>query len=239
MATRRRKIAPPEVATILIVEDDESIRLALRELLEVEGYEVVATTDGLEALDYLADTTPALVLTDLQMPNLDGVQLCERLRGDGRTEAVPIVVLSAARDLRGVEGRADAIVHKPFDIDALLSVIAQFIRPTVPPRPSMLMQTGRHHALDRSQMLVLYVTRGSPSCERAEHALRSVLESDLHAEARPQLEVVDVVADEDRTAKDGVAMTPTLVRFDHGHRQAFVGDLSDLKVLRAFLMHLD
>ena len=240
VSTHRRR-APPSggPASILVVEDDEPIRLALRELLECEGYDVVLAADGQEALDEISREVPALVLTDVQMPEIDGSELCQRLRNGRTTEDVPIVVLTAARDVDGLERHADAIMRKPFDIDALLKVIAQFIRPTVPPRPSVLVATGRFRAANATSTLVLYVTPGSPACARAEKAIRSVLESDLHESMRPHLEVVDVLAHHDRAHEEGVAMTPTLARNAADRRELFLGDLSDLKLLRAFLMQLD
>ena len=240
MSTQRRG-APPigGPASILVVEDDEPIRLALRELLECEGYDVVLAADGQQALDAIAQEVPALVLTDVQMPEIDGAELCERLRNRRATEDVPIVVLTAARNVEGLERHADAVMRKPFDIDALLKVIAQFIRPTVPPRPSMLVSTGRFRAASPTRTLVLYVTPGSAACLRAENAIRSVLDGDLHEGMRPELEVVDVIANYDRAHEECVAMTPTLARNVHERRELFIGDLSDLKLLRAFLMQLD
>jgi CheY-like chemotaxis protein len=237
--TRRRAPRGGGPASILVVEDDEPIRLALRELLECEGYDVVLAADGQEALEAVADEIPALVLTDVQMPLLDGAELCERLRNHRTTQDVPIVVLTAARSVDGIERLADAVMRKPFDIDALLAVIAQFIRTTVPPRPSVLLSTGRFRAVTAHPTLVLYVTPGSAACARAEKAVRSVLETDLHESMRPFLDVVDVLAHRDRADDEGVAMTPTLARTNPFRRELFLGDLSDLKVLRAFLMQLD
>ena len=237
--TRRRAPHVRGPASILVVEDDEPIRFALRELLESEGYDVVLAADGQQALDSIAAAIPALVLTDLQMPLIDGAELCERLRNHRTTEDVPIVVLTAARSVEGVERHADAVMRKPFDVDALLAVIAQFIRPTVPPRPSMLVSTGRFRVAGPTRTLVLYVTPGSAVCDRAETAIRSVLEVDLRDDVRPSLEIVDVVSDRERAEREGVAMTPTLARNLSDRRELFLGDLSDLKVLRAFLMQLD
>ena len=240
MASRRARTSDTgnEPATILVVEDDEPIRLALRELLESEGYEVVICEDGRDALEALTQLSPALVLTDVQMPHVDGAELCARLRADQSTVDVPIIVLTAARQLGPVVKTADAVVRKPFDIDALLAVIAQFIRPTVPPRPSVLLQTGRHRPTERGRRLTLYVSPSSAACERAERTVRTILENDLHPDVRPQLEVIDVTAVPERASQDGIMMTPTLVRDLDERRELYVGDLSDGKVLRAFLMRL-
>ena len=220
-----------ETATILIVEDDEPIRFALRELLEAEGYEVVVAADGREALAALSRITPALVVTDLNMPHVDGVALCRRLRADPATRKVPIVVLTAAHRIDGITGRVDAIIRKPFDIDDLLATVAQFIRPTVPPRNSTMSTSGRFVSLTPyKSSLTLFVTARSAASERALSAVRVVLSS-----GEPPLEVIDVTTDPERARRDGVGMTPTLMRVQGGHRDVFLGDLSDPELIREFL----
>jgi CheY-like chemotaxis protein len=225
------KAAPVEdPTTILVVEDDEPIRLAIRELLEAEGYDVIAAVDGAEALVALESATPSLVVTDLQMPNVDGEELCIRLRGDDRTAEIPIVVLTAAHRTDAVDGRADAIIRKPFDIDALLGTIAQFIRPTLPPRPMTTAPSVRLTLGPQRATFVLYVTAGTASSSRAERTVTAVAGA-----RRIQIEVVDVLVDEARAERDGIAMTPTLVRTAGGTREVFVGDLSESALIEEFL----
>jgi CheY-like chemotaxis protein len=219
----------PESATILVVEDDEPIRLALRELLEVEGYEVELACDGAEALERIARETPALVVTDLQMPVVDGAQLCTRLRGDPRTAQIPIVVLTAAHRLDSVRDRVDAILRKPFDIDVLLSTVAQFIRPTLPPKTNAT-PSVRLALRPKRPAFVLYVTGGSASSERATRTVRGVV-----AAHGGTLEIVDVHSDEWRARMDGIAMTPTLMRTVNGDREVFLGDLSEPMLVEEFI----
>ncbi|MGZ3454913.1 MAG: response regulator [Polyangiales bacterium] len=227
----RTALAPAtSSATILVVEDDEPIRLAVRELLESEGYEVVVACDGEEALGAIASGIPSLIITDLQMPRLDGIQLCERLRTDPETELVPIVVLTAAHRVEGVTSRVDAILRKPFDVDALLATVAQFIRPTLPPRlvgspPSVRMTLG-----PVLPTFVLYVTSGSVASQRAESTVRKVA-SDRQA----SLEVIDVGRDPPRARADGVAMTPMLMRTQGRQRDVYLGDLSDPMLIEEFV----
>ncbi|MBI2389654.1 MAG: response regulator [Deltaproteobacteria bacterium] len=230
---RALEIAPTihDVATtILVVEDDEPIRLAVRELLEVEGYHVDLATDGVEALRLVAREVPSLVITDLQMPNLDGRELCSRLRTDARTAQIPIVVLTAAHRLDGVFGKADAVIRKPFDIDVLLSTVAQFIRPTMPPRAAASPPSVRLTLRPRRPSFVLYVTAGSASSDRAERTVRQVVGSH-----QAPLEIIDVHAHEDRARSDGIGMTPTLVRAMNGQREVFLGDLSDPMLVEEFI----
>lgn len=224
-------------ATILVVEDDEPIRLALGELLQLEGYDVMLACDGHEALELLARETPALMVTDLEMPRIDGAALCRRVREDPGTRDVPIVVLSAAHDLGPVRRFADAVVRKPFDIDALTAMLAQFIRPTLLPRSSTTTASGRFRASAcPGSRLELFVTTGSATCERAARAVRAVLRERLDAGRRaPALDLIDIGVELDRAARAGIAMTPTLVHEMGGRRHLCVGDLADERVLRDFL----
>ena len=110
-------------APILIVDDDESIRQTVSEILEVEGYRVCAAANGEEALERVAETRPALVLLDMRMPVLDGWGFARVLRERGIR--LPILVMTAAQNARGwaEEIGADGYVAKPFDLDDLLSQI--------------------------------------------------------------------------------------------------------------------
>jgi CheY-like chemotaxis protein len=227
----RTSVAPSSAAaTILVVEDDEPIRLAVRELLESEGYEVLVACDGEEALAALEGGVPSLIITDLQMPKLDGIQLCERLRTDPETELVPIVVLTAAHRLEGVASRVDAILRKPFDVDALLATVAQFIRPTLPPRPIGTPASVRLTLGPVRPTFVLYVTSGSAASQRAERTVRAIAN-----QRSAILEVVDVGRDESRASHDGVAMTPMLIRTHGRHRDVYLGDLSDPFLIEEFV----
>jgi len=224
-----RLVDTDDPATILVVEDDEPIRLALREVLEVEGYHVVVACDGAEALHEIGRGAPSLIITDLQMPNMDGRQLCDRVRACATSADIPIVVLTAAHKVDVVLGRVDAIIRKPFDIDVLLSTIAQFIRPTLPPRAPAAPPSVRLSLRPKRPSFVLYVTTGSSASERAERTVRRVLSSHDHP-----LEVIDVVVDESRARVDGVAMTPTLIRAFNGEREVFLGDLSESMLVEEF-----
>lgn len=219
-------------ATILVAEDDEPIRLAVREVLEVEGYQVTVAVDGAEALDIIARDLPSLVITDLQMPNLDGRQLCTRLRSDMRTEQVPIVVLTADHRIDNLPARVDAVIRKPFDIDVLLSTVAQFIRPTLLPRPAAAPPSVRLTLRPKKPSFTLYITDGSSASERAERTVRRVLDSH-----HMTIEVVHIQRDPERAAADGVAMTPMLIRTDprSREREAFLGDLSEPMLVEEFV----
>jgi DNA-binding NtrC family response regulator len=107
---------------ILVVDDEPSARSGLAKLLQQEGYEVDTAADGLLALELFAENAPALVLTDLKMPNLDGMGLLARLREQNRS--VPIIVATAFGDVssavQAMRAGADDYLTKPIDFDALL-----------------------------------------------------------------------------------------------------------------------
>jgi CheY-like chemotaxis protein len=94
---------------ILVVDDDDDFREALSEVLSEAGYPVQQAPDGESALAKVADELPGIVLLDLKMPVLDGWGVMERMRGDARSAAIPILVLSAygfewEAELLGVQG---------------------------------------------------------------------------------------------------------------------------------------
>jgi CheY-like chemotaxis protein len=111
----------------MVVDDDADVREMIAIALDVNGWRAVAVADGQEALDRLrVDPPPSLILLDLMMPRLNGVELIQRLRADPRLSAIPIVVLSGDRDARR---QADALgargfLAKPVELEALLAAVA-------------------------------------------------------------------------------------------------------------------
>ena len=103
---------------ILLVEDEPNARMALAELLTDAGYLVATATDGFEALSMNASFHPELVLTDIQMPRMDGFQLAEALRGNAVSPSPPVVMMSASE-----APGASLFVPKPIQVDRLLSVV--------------------------------------------------------------------------------------------------------------------
>src|SRR5215471_11761053 len=114
---------------ILIVDDEPQITRVLRTGLTTRGYEVRVASDGESALDTFNDWPPDLVITDLSMPNMDGLELCRRLR---LISQVPIIVLSVKGEERvrvdALDAGADDFVTKPFGIEELLARIRAALR---------------------------------------------------------------------------------------------------------------
>jgi len=119
---------------VLVVEDDADIADVLRRSLLNEGYEVRTSADGVEALDVAAGFFPDLVVLDLGLPRLDGVEVCRRLREDGD---VPILMLTARAEtedrVAGLDSGADDYLVKPFERQELLARIRALLRRR-PPR---------------------------------------------------------------------------------------------------------
>jgi two-component system, OmpR family, response regulator MprA len=127
---------------VLIVEDDVDIADVLRRSLRNEGYEVRTSADGIEALDVAAGFSPDLVVLDLGLPGMDGVEVCRRLRSDGD---VPILMLTARAEtedrVTGLDSGADDYLVKPFERKELLARIRALLRRR-PPRGSASLEVG-------------------------------------------------------------------------------------------------
>lgn len=114
---------------ILVVDDEPQLTRVLRTGLSSRGYEVRAAADGLAGFEAFSDWHPDLVITDLAMPNMDGLELCRRLRA---VSQVPIIILSAKGDekikVEALDIGADDFVTKPFGIDELLARVRASLR---------------------------------------------------------------------------------------------------------------
>lgn len=114
---------------ILVADDDPPILRLVRLKLQTEGYAVITATNGQEALDALAEHGPDLVILDVMMPVLDGLEALQRIR---QTSNVPIILLTARSGgqdkVRGLDRGADDYVTKPFDPDELAARVAALLR---------------------------------------------------------------------------------------------------------------
>jgi CheY-like chemotaxis protein len=120
-------VNPPTRKTVLVVDDDRDIREVLTDALEAEGYTVVTTADGQEALDWLRTRTtrPCIILLDLMMPRMDGLQFRTEILNDPVLAAIPVVVLSADPSVIATAKSLNfsGSLRKPVPLESLLAAV--------------------------------------------------------------------------------------------------------------------
>jgi len=118
--------------SIFIIEDDKSIQEVIRFNLAKEGYQVDHSEDGETALIKMASKTPDLVLLDLMLPGVDGLEVCRRLKSNDKTNNISVIILTAKGEeadiVAGLELGADDYITKPFSIRVLLARIRVVLR---------------------------------------------------------------------------------------------------------------
>src|SRR5919106_3169686 len=121
-----------EQATILVVEDDAQVQGVLTEHLVNLGYGIVTTASAEEALQRVEETTPDLILTDVHMGGMSGIDLCARLKHDPRFQLTPVIILTGQSDLNarvaGLAAGADDFFAKPFDLLEIRTRVAALMR---------------------------------------------------------------------------------------------------------------
>ncbi|MDI6854069.1 MAG: response regulator transcription factor [Deltaproteobacteria bacterium] len=157
--------------SILVVEDEDDIRELLRYNLAREGYRVAAAASGEEALKAARESLPDLVLLDLMLPGLDGLEVCRALKQDAQARKLPIVMLTAKGEeadvVAGLELGADDYVTKPFSLRVLLARLRAVLRRSraAPPLETeavavhgMTIHPGRHEVLIQGRPVDLTAT---------------------------------------------------------------------------------
>jgi DNA-binding NarL/FixJ family response regulator len=164
---------------LLVVDDDPNLVLLVKDYLEFRGYEVVAASNGLEALEVMRRLTPDLIICDVMMPEMDGYTFVQTLRSDRATDWIPVIFLSArgqtADRVRGLNTGADAYLVKPFEPEELVAQVEATLKRTerllqmqgAPVQP--VIQLDREVELTPTETKVLqYVARGMSNREIAE-----------------------------------------------------------------------
>jgi len=115
---------------ILVIDDEITIVEMLSAFLEEEGLQVMTAYNGQEGLERLASVRPAVVVSDVMMPVLDGWELCRRMQADPRYQSIPLVLMSALRTAPGLAGcNYAALLSKPFELDEVLQTITRLLKP--------------------------------------------------------------------------------------------------------------
>ena len=164
---------------LLVVDDDPNLVLLVKDYLEFRGYEVVAASNGLEALEVMRRLTPDLIICDVMMPEMDGYTFVQTLRSDRATDWIPVIFLSArgqtADRVRGLNTGAEAYLVKPFEPEELVAQVEATLKHTerllqmqgAPVQP--VIQLDREVELTPTETKVLqYVARGMSNREIAE-----------------------------------------------------------------------
>jgi chemosensory pili system protein ChpA (sensor histidine kinase/response regulator) len=122
--------APPQIPLVLVVDDSITVRRVTQRLLQREGYRVTLAADGLQALERLADERPAVVLSDIEMPRMDGFDLARNIRSDARLKDLPIVMITSRIAEKHREHAKELGVNhylgKPYSEEELLSLVKHY-----------------------------------------------------------------------------------------------------------------
>ncbi|MEL6578136.1 MAG: response regulator [Cyanobacteria bacterium J06621_12] len=113
--------------SILVVEDNSDLQLLFKLLLESEGYEVTIAHNGREALTFLESMQPELILMDIMMPGVNGLEISHRIKQ--KDQSLPIILISAIDRLQEQQlnySKANDILYKPFNLDDLVNKVKQF-----------------------------------------------------------------------------------------------------------------
>ena len=121
---------------VLVVDDSLTVRRVTQRLLQREGYRVTLARDGMDALEQLADERPAVMLSDIEMPRMDGFDLVRNVRNDARLKDLPVIMITSRIAQKHREHAqalgVDHYIGKPYDEEALLALVRSFAHRAMP-----------------------------------------------------------------------------------------------------------
>lgn len=121
-----------DAKSILVIDDDETMRLSLRRLFESEGYKVITAADGTQLSDVLDDSPIDLIILDIGLPWLNGYELAQLLKENEDLKKIPLIFLSGKTSeldvKRGFEVGADDYIKKPFDVDKMKKTVKTLLK---------------------------------------------------------------------------------------------------------------
>ncbi len=144
--------------TLLLVEDETSILFSVQRILELSGdYEVITAANGKTAIDKLAQIIPDLIISDIAMPEMDGIEFCKHVRKSESTRSIPFIFLTAKREriLEGIQTGSDDYIVKPFKVDELLVKIKSIFQRIESRREEALVQKGTLNDYNLDEILEL------------------------------------------------------------------------------------
>jgi CheY-like chemotaxis protein len=120
----------PVKTTVLLIEDQDDVRGVWAALLGIHGFDVLVAADGSEGLRIAAQVRPSLIITDVTMPGMDGLEVCRRLRATQASAAIPIIVWSAAPLTAPIDELANVTLLKPVSVEVLLGHVGKLLEST-------------------------------------------------------------------------------------------------------------
>src|SRR5690349_8893586 len=157
-------------STVLVIDDEKDLLELVRYNLEKEHLDVITATDGASGLEIGLRHKPDLVLLDLMMPGMNGMEVCKQLRSDARTSRVPIIMLTAKASetdkIVGLEMGADDYITKPFSVRELLARVRAVLRRSGPEadkqevirRGGLVLDVAQHEVSFDGQKITLTAT---------------------------------------------------------------------------------
>ncbi|MGE5400990.1 MAG: response regulator transcription factor [Ignavibacteriales bacterium] len=113
---------------IMLVEDEDDLRQGIKAFLEIAGYETIEAANGKEAMQKISETVPDIIISDIMMPVMNGLELLKKVRQQSLLKSTPFIILTAKTDLEdvktGMEAGACHYITKPFKIKELINVIS-------------------------------------------------------------------------------------------------------------------
>ncbi len=144
--------------TLLLVEDETAILFSLQRILELSGdYEVITAANGKSAIEKLAQVIPDLIISDIAMPEMDGIEFCKHVRKSESTRSIPFIFLTAKKEriLEGIQTGSDDYIVKPFKVDELLVTIKSIFQRIESRREEALVQKGTLNEYNLDEILEL------------------------------------------------------------------------------------
>ncbi len=128
------KTMKPQKPKVLIVDDDQLVRQIVQEILSDENYEIQLAKDGKDALESIHRDQPDIIILDIMMPIMDGLDVSKHLKSNRTTASIPIIMLTARTSISdkfdGFDAGADEYISKPFDADVLQKRVKSLLRRT-------------------------------------------------------------------------------------------------------------
>jgi DNA-binding response OmpR family regulator len=132
---------------ILIIDDEVKLGVMISRILERKGYQTFMVHDGLEGLELLKQLRVDLVLLDVMMPGMNGIEVCHQIRNTPSFAAIPVLIMTAYQPINAykkyLEAGADLVLYKPFEVDELLQKIGRLLEPS-PTQTSLEAQQSQY-----------------------------------------------------------------------------------------------